>query len=140
MGIDTRGHKVLVNLVDSGDLNSIGNIKQNRGLKEYKAINTGTIVQALGDITTAPIAMSVIYDPASATGAGELESAFNDGTTIPFSIELSNIVTAGTGNGTTFAWTGAVVSDFELSPEEDGKIIASFTVALNGAPVVTAAA
>ena len=140
MAIKTSGHIVRVNAKDAGDLQSIGSIKQKRNVKEYEAINTGVIVQAIGNVKTDPIAISVLYNPADAAGAKELETAFNDGTTVPFEIELSDIVTAGTGNGTTFAWTGAVISDFEVNQEQDGDVLASFTVVLNGAPTVTAAA
>ena len=137
MAIKTSGHKVRVNAKDAGDLQSIGSIKQKRNVKEYEAINTGVIVQAIGNVKTDPIAISVLYNPADAAGAKELETAFNDGTTVPFEIELSD--TAGT-NGTTFSWTGAVISDFEVNQEQDGDVLASFTVVLNGAPTVTAAA
>ncbi len=137
MGIKTSGHKVLVNSKDAGDLQSLGSIKQKRAIKEYEAINTGVIVQAIGNIKTDPVAVSVLYNPSDAAGAGELEAAFKAGTTIPFAIELSD--TAGT-NGTTFTWNGAVISDFEINQETDGDVLASFTVALNGAPEVTAAA
>lgn len=137
MAIKTSGHKLLVNSKDAGDLQSIGSIKQKRDVKEYEAINTGVIVQAIGNIKTDPIAISVLYNPADAAGAGELESAFLNGTTVPFAIELSD--TAGT-NGTTFTWDGAVISDFEVNQEQDGDVLATFTANLNGAPVVTAAA
>ena len=137
MGIKTSGHKVLVNSKDAGDLQSLGSIKQKRAIKEYEAINTGVIVQAIGNIKTDPIAISVLYNPDDTEGAKELENAFNSGYTIPFAIELSD--TKGT-NGTTFIWDGAVVSDLEITQEEDGDVLASFTVALNGAPIVTAAA
>jgi hypothetical protein len=138
--INTRGHIVRANSEDVGCLQSIGNIKQSRGVIEYDCINTNTVIQAVGNVKTAPIALGVLYDPADAAGAKELETAFNDGTTIPFEIELSDIVTPTTGNGTTFAWTGAVISDFELEQQKDGKVLATFTVTLNGAPTVTAAA
>lgn len=137
MAIKTTGHKVLVNSKDAGDLQSIGSIKQKRAIKEYEAINTGVIVQAIGNIKTDPIAISVLYDPNNTAGAKELESAFNSGSTVPFSIELSDTLGV---NGTTFAWDGAVVSDFEVNQETDGDVLASFTVSLNGAPVLTAAA
>jgi len=137
MPISTSGHIVRVNSKDAGDLQSIGSIKQKRAIKEYEALNTGVIVQAIGNIKTDTLSLSVLYDPASTTGAGELEAAFENGTTVPLEIELSD--TKGT-NGTTFTWDGAVVSDFELNPEQDGYVLASFSVALNGAPVVTAAA
>ena len=137
MAIKTSGHIVRVNSKDAGDLQSIGSIKQSRPVKSYEAINTGVIVQAIGNVKTDPIALSVLYDPADAAGAKELETAFTDGTTIPFEIELSD--TKGT-NGTTFTWDGAVISDFEVNQEEDGDVLASFTATLNGAPTVTAAA
>jgi len=137
MAIRTSGHKVRINAKDAGDLQSIGSIKQKRNIKEYEAINTGVIVQAIGNVKTDPLAISILYNPTDDAGAKELETAFNDGTTVPFEIELSD--TAGK-NGTTFGWTGAVVSDFELNQEEDGDVLASFTVNLNGAPTITAAA
>jgi hypothetical protein len=137
MAIKTTGHKVKVNSKDAGDLQSLGSIKQKRAIKEYEALNTGAIVQAIGNIKTDPIAMSVLYNPDDANGAGELEAAFIAGTTIPFAIELSDTITT---NGTTFTWSGAVISDFEINQEKDGDVVASFTAALNGAPVVTPAA
>ncbi|NOX15961.1 MAG: hypothetical protein GXP61_08055 [Epsilonproteobacteria bacterium] len=137
MGIKTSGHIVRVNTKDAGDLQSIGSIKQKRNVKEYEAINTGVVVQAIGNIKTDPIAISVLYAPADTAGAKELETAFNTGATVPFEIELSDTLGV---NGTTFGWTGAVISDFELNQEEDGDVLASFTVALNGKPAVTAAA
>ncbi len=140
MSIKTTGHTVRVNAKDAGDLQSIGSIKQKRNIKEYEAINSGVIVQAIGNIKTEPIGISVLYDPTDTAGAKELEAAFNAGTTIPFEIELSDIITQDTGNGTTFTWTGAVVGDFELNQEQDGDVLASFTVSLNGAPAITEAA
>lgn len=140
MAIKTHGTIVRVNSKDAGDLQSLSGIKQNRPVKEYEAMNTGVIVQAIGNIKTDPVTMSVLYDPNDTAGAKELENAFNSGTTVPFEIELSDIITAGTGNGTKFTWDGAVISSFEATPEEDGDVLATFTVTLNGKPTVTAAA
>ena len=137
MAIATTGHIVRVNSKDSGDLQSIGSIKMKRAIKEYEAVNSGVIVQAIGNVKTDAIPISVLYNPADTEGAGELESAFNAGSTIPFEIELSD---KGDENGTTFTWDGAVISDFEVNPEQDGNVLASFTVNLNGKPVVKAAA
>ncbi len=137
MAIKTSGHIVRVNNKDAGDLQSIGSIKQKRNVKTYKAINTGVIVQAIGNAETEPIPLSVLYNPEDNAGAGELENAFNSGSTVTFEIELSD---KGSTNGTTFAWDGAVISDFEINQEEDGDVLASFTATLNGAPTVTAAA
>lgn len=140
MSIDTKGHIVSANSKEVGCLQSLGSIKMSRAIKEYECLNTEEVVQALGKVKTAPIAMSVLFDPADANGSGELKTAFDSGTTIPFAIELSDIVTPTTGNGTTFTWSGAVISDFEIAQEENGKVLATFTAALNGAPTVTAAA
>jgi len=137
--IDTKGHIVRVNDKVVGDLESIGDISQKRNTKEYKAINADTVVVATGSISVDPISLSVIYDNADTAGMKELESVFNAGSSAKFEIELSDIITAGTGNGTTYTWNDVVVSEFKLSQEEDGKVIASFTAAVNGAPTVTAA-
>ena len=140
MGITTRDFIVMVNAKDAGDINSLGSIKMSRALKEYEALNTGAIVQAIGNMKTSPISIGLLYNPADAAGAKELETALNDATSIPFSIEMNNAVTPSTGNGTTWSWTAAVISDLELNPEQDGMWLATFTVAVNGAPTVTAAA
>ena len=138
MGIEIVGTKILANLKDCGTLQSIGGIKQKRNVKEYDPANADDIILAVGKIKTAPMVMSVIYDPSDANGAGELETAFKAGAAIPFSMELSNKETEA-GKGTTFTWNGAVISDFELNPDEDGFMLASFTATLNGAPAVVAA-
>ena len=137
MAIRTSGHIVKVNSKNAGDIQSLGSIKQKRNTKDYEAINTGALVQAIGNIKTDPIPVGVLYNPADTAGAKELENAFNNGTTIPFEIELSDSLGV---NGTTFSWDGAVISDFELNPETDGMWLATFTAALNGKPTVTAAA
>ena len=135
--IRTEGHTVRANSKDAGDLQSLGDISMKRGVKEYKALNTGNITQFLGSGSTDPVSMSVLYDPANTTGAKELENAFNNATTIPYEIELADTLGV---NGTTFSWTGVVVSEFKLTPEEDGAWLASFSVAFNGLPSVTPAA
>jgi len=137
--IDTRGHILRVNTKDVGDLESLGDISMKRPVKEYKAINTGTIIQAVGNPSVDPVAVSVLYDPADSAGAGDLEAAFINGTDVAFEIELSDIITAGTGNGTTYTWSAVVISDFTIAQEEDGKVLATFTAAVNGMPTVTAA-
>ena len=139
MGINTVGHIVRVNAKDCGTLQSVGGIKQKRNVKEYDPVNADDIILAVGKIKTDPIPMSVIYNPADTNGAGELEAAFKSGEAVPYVIELSNKPNGGV-NGTTFTWGGAVISDFELNPDDDGFILASFTATLNGVPTVTPAA
>ena len=140
MATRTQGHIVRANSKDVGDLESLGDISKKRPIKEYKAINTGKIVQVLGVATVDPISLSVLYSPDNTEGPKELENAFDSGTPISFEIELSDIKTEGTGNGTTFTWSAVVVSEFSISQEEDGGVVAKFTVAVNGLPTVTAAA
>lgn len=134
--INTAGHIVRVNTKNMGDLESLGSIKMKKAVKEYKAINTGTVIQAVGTPTVEPISLSVLYDPANSAGAGELETAFLTNVPVALEIELSD---KGTTNGTTYGWSSVVISDFEVNQEEDGKVLATFTMAVNGMPTVTAA-
>lgn len=136
MGIKTLGTIVKANGKEVGVLQSLGNISQKRNVQEYDAINVESVLIAVGSVKTDALTLGVIYDPADAAGAKELEAAFNDGTAIPFSIELSD--TAGT-NGTTFSWNEAAISDFTLEPQKDGFVLATFSVHLNGKPTVTVA-
>lgn len=138
--IDTRGHIATVNSKVIGTIQSIGEVKLSRDVKEYKAINIENVVLAIGTMSAGDMSIGVLYDPADSAGAGEMETALMDGTEVPFSLELSDIVTAGTGNGTTFAWSGAVVKEMDINQDEDGKVLATYTIHLNGKPTVTAAA
>ena len=135
--IRTQGHIVRVNSKVVGEIESIGDISRKRGVKEYKSINSGNITVVEGVATVDPISISVLYDPTDTAGASELEAAFNSGGTVPFEIELSD---KGTTNGTTYTWSAAIISEFKQSQEEDGAVLASFTVNVNGLPTVTAAA
>jgi hypothetical protein len=136
MGIKTVGTIVKANDKEVGALQSLGNISQKRNVQEYDAINVESVAIALGSVKTDALTLGVIYNPTDSAGAKELETAFNGGTTIPFSIELSD--TAGT-NGTTYSWNATVISDFTLEPQKDGFVLATFSVHLNGKPTVTAA-
>jgi predicted homoserine dehydrogenase-like protein len=136
MGIKTVGTIVKANGKEVGALQSLGNISQKRNVQEYDAINVESVLIAVGSVKTDALQLGVIYDPADSAGAKELETAFNNATAIPFSIELSD---KGSNNGTTFSWDEAVVSDFSLEPQKDGFVLATFSVYLNGKPTVTAA-
>jgi len=138
--IQTKGIIATVNAKEIGCFQSIGDIDLSREAKEYECVSTGLIEIALGNIKAGDIPVSVKYNPEDVAGAGELESAFFDGTPTPFSVELNNAVTPSTGNGTTFAWTGAGITNLKITPETNGLVLASFTLKLNGAPTVTAAA
>lgn len=135
--IRTQGHIVRVNSKVVGEIESLGDISRKRGVKEYKAINSGNIVVVEGVATVDPITIGVLYDPADSAGAKELETAFLNGGPVPFEIELSD---KGTTNGTTYSWSDAVISEFKQSQEEDGAVLATFTVNVNGLPTVTPAA
>ena len=136
-GINTLGLIVRVNAKDAGCLNSLGSINQKRNTTDYDCVNSDTVVTAIGNIKTDPISVGVLYNPADAAGAKELETAFNTGTAVPFEIELADSLGA---NGTTFSWSAAAISEFSIDPQKDGMALATFTVAVNGAPAVTPAA
>ncbi|MFK5937725.1 MAG: hypothetical protein QM497_04920 [Sulfurimonas sp.] len=137
MGINTKGIILSANSKEVGCFQSVGDIDLSRDTKEYECLNNGDIELAVGNIKAGDIPVGVKYDPADSAGAGEMELSFKDGTAIPFTVELSN---KGTTNGTTFAWTGAVVTNWKVSPEQNGFVLATFTIKLNGEPTITAAA
>jgi len=136
MSIKTIGTKVSVNSKEVGCIQSVGDIDLNRDITEYECINNGDIELAVGNIKAGDIPIGVKYNPSDSAGAGELETAFKSGSAIPYSVELSD--TAGT-NGTTFMWDGAVITSWKITPEQNGFVIATFTVKLNGEPTITAA-
>jgi len=137
MSINTRGIILSANSKEVGCFQSVGDIDLSREPKEYECVSTGDIEIALGNIKTGDIPVGVKYDPSDSAGAGEMETSFKNGTAIPFEVELSDKVST---NGTTFSWTGAVVTSWKVSPEQNGFVIATFTVKLNGEPTITAAA
>ena len=133
----SNGIIVKVNNKIVGCLNDLGSIKQTREKNEKKCPFEDRVRNVLGVITTDDIPMAVAYDPADTAGAGEMESVFNSGSTCTFSVELPD--TAGT-NGTTFTWADAVITEFEVVPNDDGEVGAKFTMAPGAKPTVTAAA
>ena len=137
--VDTNGTIVRVNDIATGALESLSGLKKKRPLKEYKSINTDRVILALGTASVEPFTISFIYDPEDTEGVKEFEKAFNDAAEVKFEIELPNKKTDD-GNGTKYTWDKTVISDFEINPEEDGKYLATTTVAVNGLPTVTAAA
>jgi len=137
MSIQTKGIILKANDKTVGCFQSVGDIDLSRGVKEYECLNNGDIELAVGNIRAGDIPIGVKYDPADAAGAGELEASFKTGIAISFDVELSDI---GTTNGTTFSWTGAVVTSWKVTPEQNGFVLATFTVKLNGEPTITAAA
>jgi len=137
MSINTKGIILSANSKEVGCFQSVGDIDLSRETKEYECLSDGAIEIAVGNIKAGDIPIGVKYDPSDAAGAGEMETAFKSGVAIPFNVELSDTLGA---NGTTFAWTGAVVTSWKVSPEQNGFVIATFTVKLNGEPTITAAA
>ena len=140
MSIQTKGIIATANAKEIGCFQSIGDIDLSRETKEYECLSSGDIELAVGNMKAGDIPIGVKYDPADAAGAMEMETSFKTGVAIPFSVELNNAVTPSTGTGTTFAWTGAVVTSWKISPEQNGLVLATFTLKLNGEPTITAAA
>ena len=137
MSIQTKGIVLKANGKEVGCFQSVGDIDLSREVKEYACLNNGEIELAVGNIKAGDIPIGVKYNPADSAGAGEMEASFKTGVQIPFEVELSD---KGTTNGTTFSWTGAVVKSWKVTPEQNGFVLASFTVKLNGEPTITAAA
>ena len=137
MSTKTIGTLVSANAKVIGCIQSVGNIKLDRSVKEYTCLTTGDVELAIANIKAGDIPITVKYDPADAAGAGEMEASFLTGVTIPFSVELSNTLGV---NGTTFSWDGAAVTSWEIQPEDEGFVLAVFTVKLNGEPTILAAA
>lgn len=137
MSINTKGIIASANSKELGCFQSIGDIDLSRETKEYECVSSGEVEIAIGNMKTGDIAIGVKYDPTDSAGAKEMETSFLNGTAIPFSVELSD---TGTTNGTTFSWTGGVVTSWKVSPEQNGFVLATFTIKLNGEPTITAAA
>ena len=132
----TEGIKVRVNDKEIGCLYSLGDIQLTRETSEKKCLSTGEYITIVNSVKTGNIDMGVTYDPTDTQGAGELEKVFNSGDKCKFEIELSD--TAG-NNGTTFTWQNAVVTEFSITPDDNGEVGAKFTIAPGGIPTVTAA-
>ena len=136
MSIKTKGIIAAANDKEVGCFQSIGDIDLTREAKEYECLSSGDIEIAVGNIKAGDIPVSVKYNPTDSVGASEMETSFKAGNSIPFSVELSD---KGTTNGTTFAWTGAIVTSWKITPEQNGFVLATFTIKLNGEPTITAA-
>ena len=134
--MQTEGIKVTINTKLVGCIDSIGAISQTRPKTTKRCLGTGLIRNILDVIETGDLDLGVIFDPTDTAGAGELETVFNNASEAVFAIELSD--TAGT-NGTTFTWSNAVIVKFEINPDDQGEVSATFTVAPGGKPTVTPA-
>lgn len=139
MATKTLGIVVRVNDTDLGRLESLGDIKFARGTKEYAALNTDESIIAIGRVQNTDLPVKVLMDQSDTGAQKALRDAIKNATTVKFELELPDKKTS-TGNGTKFTWENAVVTEEDISPEEDGFILSTFNVKLPGFPTVTAAA
>lgn len=135
--VNVTGTIFKVGGVDIGDVLSLGDIVFQRGTKDYEPLNTDNVIVATGRAKPFDLAVSVLYDPADAGAQKALGDAVKNDTPVDIDIELPD---KGSTNGTTFSWTGAVVSEMKVTPDQDGYYQASFTIRVPGMPTVTAAA
>ena len=138
MAITTKGIIVRINDTDIGALLSLGDIKKSRNTKNYEPLNTDEVIIAVGRAQAGDISLKVKLDPDDTGAQKALSDAVDKGETVKFELELPNKKTDD-GHGTKYTWEGCVVSDETITPEEDGFVLASFTVKTPGLPMVTTA-
>jgi len=136
MAVKTTGTIFKVNGTDIGSVMSLGDITFQRGTKDYEPLNTDEVMLAVGRAKAFDMPVSVLYDPSDTGAQKALKDAVEGGNTVSIDIELPD---SGGNNGTTFSWSGAVVSELKVTPDQDGDYSASFTLRLPGMPTVTAA-
>lgn len=120
-----------------GHLETIGDIvAKSRATKKYTPINTKDYeeIVALGSITQGPFNFGVLYDPEASEGVNLLESAIDTNEVVQIVMELNN----GTTSGTKITAL-CKVSDFKVTGEKDGKLLANVTAEKLGKPTRTAA-
>lgn len=123
---------------EMGVLVDLSELKKNRPVKKYNAINSSTQVAVTGRLEQGPVTMTVVYDPDGTDGENKLEDAIDGNSLVQVVIELNNKKTVG-GHGTKY--TGLYyVSDFAKKADQDGAWIADITIEINGNITETAAA
>ena len=135
MATTTNGIIVRINDTDIGRLESIGDIKIGRGTKEYAALNRDDVIIAIGRAQSVDLPVGVLMDQADTGAQKALRDAIRNAAPVKFEIEFPD----GQDSGTKLTWSGAVVTEESMKPDEDGFVISTFTVKLPGFPNVTGA-
>ena len=138
MAVKTNGVIVRINDSDIGDLQGMGDVKISRSTKDYSALNSDNVIIAVGRVGSGDMSLKVLLDENDSGAQKTLHDAVMDGSTVKFEIELPDKKTD-EGNGTKYTWEGCVVTEKDITPEEDGFLLANFNLKTPGKPVITAA-
>lgn len=137
--VDTQGISLSAGGAVVGCLQSVGNLEETRPVKEYGCLSSNETVKALGSISRGSLDISVLLDPSATTdGQKTLVDAFASNSDIEIIIELSDIITPTTGNGTKYTFT-ARVSKVSKEFPADEAIMLNLSVEIASAIVITPA-
>lgn len=140
MGISTVGTKLKFDTHEIGCMFGDFDIEKNREVKEKKCLISGTVKKALGIKKISDITLTIPKGEASnADAEAAIRAAFESGDLLAFELEDSDIITAGTGNGSKVSFNCYVVSDV-VSYKEDDDLDFKFTITVDGDYTLTPAA
>ncbi len=106
---------------------SLGEITETRDMQEYKCLSSDESAKSLGAISRGSLEIGLLFDPDDITGQAALKAAFQSNLPVIIGIELPNIVTPTTGNGTVF-WFEALVSSTSIAIAQDEAVLYNVTV------------
>jgi len=114
-------------------------VEKSREVKERTCVTTGVVKKSVGASKISDLTFQVVKDTETVGNAqATLRKAFEHGTLVAFVLEDSDIPTSGT-NGTKVAFNCYVIKDVISYPEDD-NLLFEFTITVDGAYTVTAAA
>lgn len=113
-----------------GCLQSIGDITQTRATTEYSCMTSNEVTTALGSITTSPISLGLLWNPADAAGQADLKLAFKNKTNVIIGFEFNDADTSvgSTGASGSIIWLEAGVSVVTRGIPKDGAVTYSVTI------------
>jgi len=126
--------------VDVGHLEDIGAlIDESRPVKKYTPLNNKQYneIVSLGSISRGPFTMQVLYDPEETEGVNIIRDAIKTSEMVEISFEVNNALNE-TGTGTLYKGI-CKVSNFKVTPQKDGKLLADITAEKIGEPTEAAA-
>ena len=148
MGVNTQGLMIYVKDEASADylkigcLQSLGDLSLGtRSAKEDGCMDKEVMGKVIGALKYGSLDITYKYDPTEPLGHGQLGVAHkaNPAPIQDFRIELPNIVTTGTGNGTQFDFK-VYVTERSISFPKDDDMEAKAKLEMINEPTVTAAA